>query len=161
MNLLFLVLALVASGQAAAAPAIRWEPFPLPMAAADVEAQLGRMTVPLRRAHPERGSVELAFVRLRSGDAKSAAPIVYLAGGPGTSGVNAARNPFALPSLARLAKTADVILLDQRGIGMSSPRPICAAKPIEPQARFAPSAEMMPRILAETLDEAKRERHVE
>ena len=135
---------------AAQAPAIRWEPFPLPGGGAGLDAQLGRMTVPLRRAHPERGQVELAFVRLRSGDAKSAAPIVYLAGGPGSSGVNAARNPFALPSLARLAQTADVILLDQRGIGMSSPRPVCAPQPLEPQARFAPAAETMPRILAAT-----------
>jgi pimeloyl-ACP methyl ester carboxylesterase len=150
MNVLSLVLTLALSGGTAAAPAIRWEPFPLSNETLGLDAQLGRMTVPLRRAHPESGSVELAFVRLRSGDAKGAAPIVYLAGGPGSSGVNAARNPFALPSLARLAKTADVILLDQRGIGMSSPRPVCPPKPLEPQARFAPSAEMMPRILAET-----------
>lgn len=148
---LFLLLAgPLAAQEPAGAPAIRWEPFALPWGSGGLDAQLGRMTVPLRRAHPERGSVELAFVRLRSGEAKSAAPIVYLAGGPGTSGVNAARNPFALPSLARLAQTADVILLDQRGIGMSSPRPVCAAKPVEPQARFAPAAETMPRILAAT-----------
>ncbi len=150
MNVLSFILALAVSGPAAAAPAIRWEPFSLPTQAVDLDAQLGRMTVPLRRAHPESGSVELAFVRLRSGEAKSAAPIVYLAGGPGSSGVNAARNPFALPSLARLAKTADVILLDQRGIGMSTPRPVCAAKPLEPQARLAPRAETMPRLLADT-----------
>jgi pimeloyl-ACP methyl ester carboxylesterase len=150
MIVLSLVLTLAVSGPAAAAPAIRWEPFPLLNEAVGLDAQLGRMTVPLRRAHPQSGSVELAFVRLRSGDPKSAAPIVYLAGGPGSSGVNAARNPYALPSLARLAKTADVILLDQRGIGMSSPRPVCAAKPLEPQARFAPFVEMMPRILAAT-----------
>jgi len=149
MNVLLPFLALVISGSVAA-PTIRWEPFSLPNEALGLDAQLGRMTVPLRRAHPESGSVELAFVRLRSGDAKSAAPIVYLAGGPGASGVSAARNPYALPSLARLAKTADMILLDQRGIGMSSPRPICAAQPLEPQERFAPSAEMMPRILART-----------
>ena len=150
MNALFFVLAFAVSGPATAAPTIRWEAFSLPREVADLDAQLGRMTVPLRRAHPESGSAELAFVRLRSGGAKSAAPIVYLAGGPGASGVNAARNPFALPALARLAKTADVILLDQRGIGMSSPRPTCAAKPREPQALFAPAAEMTPRILAAT-----------
>ena len=75
-----------------------------------MHARLGRMTVPLRHAHPESGSVELAFVRLRSGEPKSVAPFVYLAGGPGASGVNAALNPRALPLLARLAKTADVIL---------------------------------------------------
>ena len=150
MNALLLAFVLTLSGPAAAPPAIRWEPFALPKETIGLDAQLGRMTVPLRHAHPERGSVELAFVRLRSGEAKSAAPIVYLAGGPGSSGVNAARDPYALPSLERLAKTADVILLDQRDIGMSSPRPACAAKPLEPQARFAPSTEIIPRILNET-----------
>lgn len=150
MNILFFLLAATLSGRAAAVPAIRWEPFPLPKETAGLDAQLGRMTVPLRRTHPESGSVELAFVRLRSAGAKSAAPIVYLAGGPGASGVNAARNPYALPALERLARTADVILLDQRGIGMSSPRPACAAQPREPQERFAPSSEIMPRLLAET-----------
>jgi pimeloyl-ACP methyl ester carboxylesterase len=145
MHALVVVLALTAS-----APAIRWEPFVTATATSGLEAHLGRITVPLRRAHPEKGSVELAFVRLRTPGAKTAAPIVYLAGGPGSSGVNAARNPFALPSLAELAKTADVILLDQRGIGMSSPRPVCAPSVVEPQARVAPSAEMLPRIVAET-----------
>ena len=150
MSFLLLILAFAVSGRTADVPAIRWEPFALPRETAGLEAQLGRMTVPLRRAHPESGSVELAFVRLRTEGAKSAAPIVYLAGGPGGSGVNAARNPYALPSLSRLAQTADVILLDQRGIGMSSPRPVCAARKVEPQARMARSAEMLQRLVADT-----------
>lgn len=132
----------------AAQPAIRWEPFQLPPGSGALQAQLGRLTVPLRRARPEAGSVELAFVRLRSGDGKRGAPIVYLAGGPGGSGIGAARNPYAIGTLARLAESADVILLDQRGIGMSSPRPVCAPKPVEPQARFAAYTEMLPRFVA-------------
>jgi len=129
-------------------PVIRWEPFELPPGAATLQAQLGKMTVPLRRARPEAGSVELAFVRLQARDGKRGAPIVYLAGGPGGSGIAAARNAYALPTLARLAQSADVILLDQRGIGMSSPRPVCAAKPVDPQARVASTAEMLPRAVA-------------
>src|SRR5688572_20351355 len=122
-------------------PAIRWEPFPLPFGAGGLQAQLGRLTVPLRRARPEAGSVELAFVRLRSTGEKRGAPIVYLAGGPGSSGIAAARNPYAIATLSRLAESADVILLDQRGIGMSSPRLVCAPRPVRPQARLARSEE--------------------
>lgn len=130
--------------------AIEWQPFDLPGGAPpQLEARLGRLTVPLRRDRPDAGSVELAFVRLHSTKGKPGAPIVYLAGGPGGSGIGAARNAFALPSLARLAEVGDVILLDQRGIGMSTPRPVCAAKPMEPQARFAPAAEIIPRIVAD------------
>jgi pimeloyl-ACP methyl ester carboxylesterase len=130
-------------------PAVRWEPFEL-LGGGALTAQLGRITVPLRRARPEAGTVELAFVRLQSAGAKRAAPIVYLAGGPGGSGIGVARNPYALPSLTRLAGIADVILLDQRGIGKSTPRPVCAPAPLEPQARFASSAEMLPRVVAAT-----------
>jgi len=131
-------------------PSIRWEPFALPPGAGALQAQLGKMTVPLRRARPEAGSVELAFVRLQGRGEKRGAPIVYLAGGPGGSGIGVARNPYAMPAMTRLAESADVILLDQRGIGISSPRPVCASKPVEPQARVASSAEMLPRILANT-----------
>ena len=144
--MLAFVLALaLPAGQPAA---IRWEPFVLWPAPAGMQAELGRLTVPLRRARPDSGSVELAFVRLQTPGAKRAAPIVYLAGGPGTSGIAAARNPRALAALGRLAQIADVILLDQRGVGLSSPRPVCAPGAVEPQARFAATSEVVPRIVA-------------
>src|SRR6185369_1686338 len=85
-------------------PAVRWEPFELPRGGGALQAQLGKITVPLRRGHPEAGTAELAFVRLQTAGAKKAAPIVYLAGGPGGSGVAAARNAYALPALTRLAQ---------------------------------------------------------
>ena len=138
----FLALALAAD------PAIRWEPFPLLLGSGELQAQLGRLTVPLRRARPQAGSVELAFVRLQSKSEKRSAPIVYLAGGPGASGIAATRNPYALATLGRLAESADVILLDQRGIGMSSPRLVCAPTPLDPQARLAPASVVLPRLVA-------------
>ncbi|HVG23095.1 MAG TPA: hypothetical protein VND45_02975, partial [Thermoanaerobaculia bacterium] len=91
------------------AATINWQPFELPAAAPEqLQAQMGRLTVPLRRDRPNAGAVELAFVRLRAGG--TGAPIVYLAGGPGGSGIGAARNPYALPSLTKLARQADLIL---------------------------------------------------
>jgi pimeloyl-ACP methyl ester carboxylesterase len=138
---------------AALASPIRWEPFELPRGVSGLQAQMGRLTVPLRRSKPDAGSVELAFVRLQTSTPRTAAPIVYLAGGPGGSGIGAARNPYAAATLARLAKTADVILLDQRGIGMSSPKPVCRVKPLEPQTRLgSTAAEMIERTVAATRD---------
>ncbi|MBV8516034.1 MAG: alpha/beta hydrolase [Acidobacteria bacterium] len=132
-NALLFVCCLAACTMSAA---IRWEPFALPPEARDLHADLGHLTVPLNRAHPDAGSAELAFVRLRAGDGSANPPIVYLAGGPGNSGVDAARNPYALPSLARLARVGDVILLDQRGIGLSTPHVACKATPLPPRERF-------------------------
>jgi pimeloyl-ACP methyl ester carboxylesterase len=135
---------------AALAATIRWEAFPLPAGTIGLEAQLGRLTVPLRRGAPAAGDAELAFVRLRAPGEKRGAPIVYLAGGPGASGIAAARNAFAIAPLRRLAESADVILLDQRGVGMSTPRPICRPKPADPQTRLGTTAEMIARTVSAT-----------
>src|SRR5688572_30452473 len=112
-----------------AATAITWEPFELPREAGTLRAQLGRLTVPLNRAK-NAGTAELAFLRLQGGG--KGAPIVYLAGGPGSPSIGMAKNPWALPTLARLAAIGDVILLDQRGTGLSTPRPVCAPIAREP-----------------------------
>lgn len=121
---------------------IRWEPFPLSGAPAGLSAQLGRLTLPLVRSKPVAGTIELAFVRLRAEGSAGGAPIVYLEGGPGGSGIGAAQSPPALRAFAVLAKTADIILLDTRGVGRSSPRPVCRAeRALEPQERFASIAD--------------------
>jgi pimeloyl-ACP methyl ester carboxylesterase len=90
-----------------------------------VAAQLGRFTVPLRRAAPADGVVELALVRLparnpaRAGDAT-----VFLTGGPGLSAIASGRGRlFAL--FETLRGHGDVILLDQRGCGESTPTLAC------------------------------------
>ncbi len=83
-----------------------------------VDAELGTFTVPENRANPDSAPIELAFVRFKSTAAKPGNPIVYLAGGPGGSGVGAAKTGrFAL--FMALREVADVIAYDQRGTGMS------------------------------------------
>src|SRR3954467_8348305 len=56
-----------------------------------IDAQLGHLTVPENRPNPKSRLIELAFVRFKSTSANPGPPVVYLAGGPGSSGIGAAR----------------------------------------------------------------------
>jgi CubicO group peptidase (beta-lactamase class C family)/pimeloyl-ACP methyl ester carboxylesterase len=89
-----------------------------------VSAEYGVLTVPENREHPRRSTVELAFVRFPSTAENPGPPIVYLAGGPGTSGIETARGP-RFPVFQALRQVGDVIALDQRGVGDSRPSLYC------------------------------------
>ena len=89
-----------------------------------VEAELGRMTVPENRLLRRAKTVELVFVRFKSTAARPGSPIVFLSGGPGASGINEARGA-AFPLLMALRDVADVIVPDQRGTGLSRPALVC------------------------------------
>ena len=99
-----------------------------------VDAELGTLRVPARRNHTDRHvgkPFELKFVRFRSvGENDSDSPIVYLAGGPGGSGIGAASGD-RFSFFMKLREAGDVIALDQRGTGYSDPKPICP-EPVEP-----------------------------
>lgn len=118
-------------------PEIRWSDYTLEVGDSAVAAQLGRLTVPERHAAgravpagiepgaPGSGTVELAFVRLASRAANPGPPVVYLDGGPGGSGYGIARVPAYYRLFDALRDRADVILLSQRGTGLSRPRLVC------------------------------------
>lgn len=89
-----------------------------------IAAEIGKLLVPENRRNAQSRLIELAFVRLKSTAQTPGAPIIYLEGGPGNSGIAAAKGP-ALPLFLALREVGDVILLDQRGTGMSKPNPIC------------------------------------
>ena len=91
----------------------------------EVPAELGRLWVRENREAASARLVQLAFVRLKSTSALPAAPVVWLAGGPGVPGIVMARVPVYFRFFERLREVADVILLDQRGTGMSSPSLEC------------------------------------
>lgn len=96
--------------------------------AQSIAAELGTLRVPQRHERPRGPHFTLRFVRLpRIADTNTepaTAPVVYLAGGPGGSGIDAGRGP-RLPLFQRVRQVADVILLDQRGTGLSDPPPPC------------------------------------
>ncbi len=90
-----------------------------------IAAEAGTLSVPMRRARPDGGRVGLAFVRLPAADPRRAGdPVVFLTGGPGLSAIAAGRGRlFDLFDVLR--RNADVILLDQRGCGESTPSLAC------------------------------------
>ena len=89
------------------------------------QIEQGTFSVPADHRRPDGAKFELAVVRLRTTSPNPAAPIVYLAGGPGGSGIAAARSGLFLELFNKLRGAADVILLDQRGTGSSKPLPVC------------------------------------
>lgn len=97
-------------------------------------AELGRLSVRENRSGNASRLIQLAFVRLRSTAAQPAAPIIFLAGGPGIPGIGLGQVPVYFSLFERLQEVSDMILLDQRGTGMASPNLQC------PPATFPPDA---------------------
>ncbi len=84
-----------------------------------VEALRGSFEVPENRADPNSRMITLHYLRFPSTNPEPGSPIVYLAGGPGGSGVGTARGR-RFPLFMKLREVADVIAFDQRGTGWSS-----------------------------------------
>ncbi len=91
----------------------------------ETAAEMGRLSVPADRADPGSGTVDLAFVRLPSTAEATGSPIVFLAGGPGVPGIVMGQVPPYRALFERLRGIADVILLDQRGTGRTTPALDC------------------------------------
>jgi pimeloyl-ACP methyl ester carboxylesterase len=89
-----------------------------------VESEFGTLLVPENRSDPQSNLIELAFVRFKSTAKNPGPPIVYLAGGPGGSGIGAATGS-RFPLFMALREIADVIAFDQRGTGNSKPNLNC------------------------------------
>ncbi|NQX94085.1 MAG: alpha/beta fold hydrolase, partial [Erythrobacter sp.] len=83
------------------------------------------LMVPENRQDPSSRKIAVRFVTLPALKPSGAAPVVYLAGGPGGSATGTARSP-RWPLFDALRQTRDVILLDQRGTGRSDAPPNCA-----------------------------------
>lgn len=83
------------------------------------------LEVPRRHSEPNGPRIRLRVVRLpATGGNRSAAPVVYLAGGPGGSGFGTALGP-RWPVFDRVRRESDVLLLDQRGTDFSEMPPEC------------------------------------
>ncbi len=124
-----------ASGQAAAqgreAGDVVIKPGVVRHSGQDHDVEFGGFWVPMNRDDPDSSLIELQFVRYKSTSTDPAAPAVYLAGGPGGSGIGTMESTRARVLLALLDER-DFIAFDQRGTGRSEPRDL----------RFAPRLQL-------------------
>lgn len=105
-----------------------------------VDAFRGTLTVPENRSNPASRDLTLHYVRFPATGKNPGAPIVYLAGGPGGSGIRTAEHS-RFPLFMAMRDFGDVIAFDQRGTGASRDTPECKSstilddtKPISDQA---------------------------
>ena len=112
-------------------------------AAAAFAQEKGEFTVPENRANPNSKRITIKYQRFPSTSKKPGHPIVYLAGGPGGSGIGALMGPRKALAEA-LREFGDVIAYDQRGTNESGPKMTCdrpyAADPSRPLDRSAGTA---------------------
>jgi pimeloyl-ACP methyl ester carboxylesterase len=92
-----------------------------------VTAQCGTLEVPENRTRPEGRKIALAIAVLPANTLNPRAdPLFILAGGPGQAA--SFLGPFAA-ALTGVRKDRDIVLVDQRGTGRSSPLSCAAFKP--------------------------------
>jgi pimeloyl-ACP methyl ester carboxylesterase len=91
-----------------------------------IDAASGVLLVPENRRRPGSRLIELSFVSLKSRSPNPGPPTLYLVGGPGGQAIAQVRALFPLYSW--LLDSGDLILLDQRGTGVSNPNLECGEK---------------------------------
>lgn len=141
---MFLLLAGPASGSDKA-PVLTISEYTFEAHGHRIAAEWGELTVPENRSAPGSRSIKLRFVRFPATGGAKGAPIVYLAGGPGGSGIGTAKGA-RFPIFMAMREAGDVIALDQRGTGASNDIPPCTSDMApaidEPLERNAVSAEL-------------------
>lgn len=85
----------------------------------------GYVTLPQDYAAPSRGAIEIYYSQIHSNNPLvKPDPLVYLVGGPGSSGSNLMPTSFNA-YLHAFARDRDIIVIDQRGTGRSKPALFC------------------------------------
>jgi pimeloyl-ACP methyl ester carboxylesterase len=118
-----------------------------------MDAEFGTLVVPENRSNPESNLIELAFVRFKSTSKNPGPPIVYLAGGPGGSGIGASRGS-RFPLFMAMREVADVIAFDQRGTGFSRPNLTCLQQ-VNLPLDVAPSADQLMQVMRARSEQCK------
>ena len=96
-------------------------PFLVPLGA---NPQCGRLTVPLDRTDPDSPLLQLAVAVFPARNGETAAPLVFLDGGPGTKTL--ASLLFTYDGLIKpFDADRTVVVFDQRGVGYSQPDLSC------------------------------------
>src|SRR5262245_9356519 len=85
------------------------------------QSELGKLSVPEKRHSASARRIEVAFVRLAHSGQSDEPPILFLPPGPGIPGTTLGRVPVYFQLFDRLRARGDVLLVDIRGEGMSTP----------------------------------------
>lgn len=94
-----------------------------------VDAFEGAIQVPENRSDKNSRLIPVHYLRFPATGNKAGSPVVYLAGGPGGSGISTVSYPgFRFPLFMAMREFGDVIALDQRGTGKSRTAPKCESK---------------------------------
>lgn len=86
-----------------------------------VSYEYGFLKVPENRNDAKTRSIELAVLRLKAKKPTTRSPILFLSGGPGQSGISYIQEEYFQTLIFDLQQDHDIILLDQRGSGRSTP----------------------------------------
>lgn len=82
-------------------------------------AEIGRISVPEVRSDPGSRSISIAFIRIPSRNPNPGPPTFVFTGGPGGSAIREAQ--WLVHLIPALLDLGDVVGVDQRGVGRSSP----------------------------------------
>jgi pimeloyl-ACP methyl ester carboxylesterase len=116
---LLLAAAMAAPAAARAGDALRPCRLLNPLGTSSLPARCGRLDVPENPAAPHGARLRLRYAIVRALDGRHATPLFVLAGGPGQAAT--ALYAGAAPAFAWIHRHRDIVLLDQRGTGGSSP----------------------------------------
>jgi pimeloyl-ACP methyl ester carboxylesterase/AcrR family transcriptional regulator len=139
---------------------ITWEDYTYKTAdRQNVSGQRGRLVLPEDPTDPTGAKVTLVMMRLRStatASSSSGEPIVFLHGGPGGSAIGAVQSPAFRTLFEALRTQGDVILLDQRGSGQSTPSLIPPNKRVFERGTLATRTTFLAFLQDESLVERER-----
>ncbi|WP_423148982.1 alpha/beta fold hydrolase [Rubrolithibacter danxiaensis] len=82
---------------------------------------LSKISVSENRLSATSRSIQLSLLKLKAKAQNPSFPILFLAGGPGQSGINYIKEDYFQKLIFQLQQDHDIILLDQRGSGSSLP----------------------------------------
>ncbi len=117
-------LVILSSNPAWSAAPLQWTPCRLehPLRLNSVPAHCSSLRVPENRDDPASPAITLKIARVAALNRRShASPLFLIAGGPGQSAI--ALYVSYAAAFARINRNHDIVLLDQRGTGASSPMP--------------------------------------
>ncbi|HUF65433.1 MAG TPA: hypothetical protein VMM17_05595 [Gemmatimonadaceae bacterium] len=110
-------------GPGGVADSLAWAPYSIKLSnGTEIAAEGATLRVPEYRAARDSRTIKLFLIRLRSAGPASERPLLFLDGAPDTGPSSSTIRSAALfPFFEALSASRDVVLMDYRGTGLSTP----------------------------------------